>query len=89
MPSSDDDLRIVITTDVITPDTYGPAKFTTGAKGSESVTGDAYQMFYRSYKTDSPDIPSGTKCYAQYVACDSLEGDETGWEIRPCACIEE
>lgn len=81
-------LRIVITTEVISPNTYGSAKFTTGAKGSEAVTGDAYQMFYRAEESDAPDCPSGTKCFAIWIPCDTLSSEETGWEITPIACID-
>lgn len=80
-------LRIVITTEEIAPNTYGTAKFTTGAKGSESVTGDAYQMFYRAEGEDAPNCPGGTKCFAIWIPCDTLEDDETGWELTPVECI--
>lgn len=81
-------LRLAITTELIEPNTYGSAKFTTGAKGSEAVTGDAYQMFYRAEETDAPDLPSGTKCFAIWIDCDTLTGTQTGWELTPVACID-
>lgn len=83
-----DSLCIVITTELIEPNTYGSFKFTTGAKGSESVTGDEYQGWYRAEETDPPDLPSGTKCFAMWVACDTLTGTQTGWELTPVACID-
>lgn len=85
-----DPLRIVKTTETISPNTFGGFKFTTGAKGSEAVTGDEYQGFYRaSDSTDPPDLPIATLCYAIWVPCDTLTGDQTGWELTPVACIEE
>lgn len=81
-------LRVVITTEDISPNTYGGFKFTTGAKGSETATGDEYQGFYRNAETDPPDLPSGTLCYAMWVPCDSLGDGETGWELTPIACLD-
>lgn len=83
-------LRIAITTEDISPNTYGAAKFTTGAKGSETVTGEEYQMFYRAEEVDAPDCPSGTKCFAIWIDCSDLDtaAEETGWELTPIACID-
>ena len=82
-------LRLVITTADIDPGEYGPAKFTTGAKGSEAVTGDAYQMFYRGTSdTDTTPLDSGTLCFAIWVPCDTLTGEQTGWELTPVYCPE-
>lgn len=83
-------LRIVITTEDIAPNTYGGFKFTTGAKGSETVTGDEYQGYYRNTEDDAPDIPEGTTCFAIWIPCSDLdtEAGETGWELTPEACID-
>lgn len=82
-------LRMAITTEEIEPDTYGGFKFTTGAKGSEAVTGEEYQGFYRSsVATDPPNLPSGTLCFAIWVPCDTLTGEQTGWELTPVYCPE-
>lgn len=82
-------LRMAITTEEIEPGAYGGFKFTTGAKGSEAVTGEEYQGFYRSsVATDPPNLPSGTLCFAIWVPCDTLEDDETGWELTPVQCLE-
>lgn len=79
-------LRMAITTEEIEPDSYGPFKFTTGAKGSEAVTGEEYQGFYRS-NGGSDALPEGTLCFAIWVPCDTLEGEQTGWELTPVECI--
>lgn len=82
-------LRMAITTEEITPDTYGGFKFASGAKGSEVVTGEEYQGFYRaSTDTDPPDLPADTLCFAIWVPCDTLGETETGWELTPVQCVE-
>jgi len=82
-------LRMAITTEEIEPDTYGTFRFTSGAKGSEVASGSEYQGFYRSsVATDPPNLPSGTLCFAIWVPCDTLEDDETGWELTPVQCVE-
>lgn len=82
-------LRMAITTEEITPDSYGRFKFTTGAKGSEIVTGAEYRGFYRALAaTDPPNLPSGTLCFAIWVPCDTLGEGETGWELTPVQCVE-
>lgn len=79
-------LRMAITTEDIAPNSYGSFKFASGAKGSESVTGDEYQGFYRS-NGSSDDLPEDTLCYAIWVPCDTLGETETGWELTPVECI--
>ena len=79
-------LRMAITTEEITPDTYGGFKFASGAKGSEVVTGDEYQGFYRS-NGSSDALPEDTLCYAIWVPCDTLGDNATGWELTPVECI--
>lgn len=83
-------LRMAITTEEIDPGTYGGFKFTTGAKGSEAVTGEEYQGFYRGTSEDDEEpLASGTLCFAIWVPCDTLTGDQTGWELTPVYCPEE
>lgn len=82
-------LRIVITTEDIAPNAYGAFKFTSGAKGSESATGEEYQGFYRgTSEDDTEDLPTDTLCFAIWVPCDTLGENETGWELTPVYCPE-
>lgn len=82
-------LRMAITTEDISPNSYGGFKFASGAKGSEAVTGDEYQGFYRGTSADDTvDLPSGTLCFAIWVPCDTLGETETGWELTPVYCPE-
>jgi hypothetical protein len=80
---------MAITTEDISPNTYGGFKFASGAKGSEVVAGDEYQGFYRGTSADdTTDLPSGTLCFAIWVPCDTLGETETGWELTPVYCPE-
>ena len=82
-------LRMAITTEDISPNTYGGFKFASGAKGSEVVTGDEYQGFYRGTSADdTTDLTSGTLCFAIWVPCDTLGETESGWELTPVYCPE-
>ena len=81
-------LAVVITTETISPNTYGGFRHTTGAKGSETAEGPTLQGFYRNEEADPPDLPSGTLCYRSEVPCDDLGDGETGWELTPIACID-
>lgn len=85
-PSSE--LGIAITTEEIQPNTFGLARFAHGPKGEEVAYGPEYLMFFRNEEPDPQPCPASTKCYRSWVPCNSLEGEQTGWELTPIACID-
>lgn len=87
-PSSDDDPRIVITTEPIEPNEWGKFRFTRGAKGSEVADGPEYDGFYRNEEEgDQPTMPTGTKCLVLWIA--SSEPSESPCELFPLKCITD
>ena len=74
---------IVITTEAISPNTFGGFKFVTGARGSETATGNEYQAFWFA-ESDADDLTLGTKCFAVWIP--SSEPGESGWVITPILC---